>query len=123
MWLVAAPLAQRSAGGGIHAGEIVLVRRSRDHGALLTHRVVTVRPDGSVITRGDANSVDDTSAVRRPRSSEWFAGSYRTWGIWRCWLIRLSRWTWLVPQGRSWRCSARSRPAAAEPAPRLITRV
>jgi signal peptidase len=61
--VVAAPLARRQNRAAVRAGEVVLVRRHRDRGALLTHRVVAVRADGSVITRGDANTADDTSAV------------------------------------------------------------
>jgi signal peptidase len=51
--------------GQVHAGQVVLVRRPAHPGQLLTHRVVRVLPDGSLVTRGDANAVQDPAPVPR----------------------------------------------------------
>lgn len=48
--------------GSVRAGTVVTYR---DHGSdrLITHRVVAVRPDGSYVTRGDANAQPDPTPV------------------------------------------------------------
>jgi signal peptidase len=51
--------------GEVHAGQVVLVRRPAHPGQLLTHRVVRVLPDGTLVTRGDANAVQDPAPVPR----------------------------------------------------------
>ena len=49
-------------GASPREGNIVLVR-ARGHAPVL-HRVVTIGPDGSATTRGDANQINDREAVR-----------------------------------------------------------
>lgn len=58
-------LADPAAATGVRTGHIVLVRRPDLPGRLLTHRVARVLPNGSVVTRGDANATDDAAPVPR----------------------------------------------------------
>lgn len=44
-------------------GDVVVV--TRDDGSLVTHRIVSIEPDGRLRTRGDANAVVDSSPVSR----------------------------------------------------------
>jgi len=46
-------------------GQIVLVRDAEKESGTVLHRVAQVRPDGAVITRGDANPLVDRNPVRR----------------------------------------------------------
>lgn len=50
-------------GAAATTGDIALVRRA-GHGPVL-HRVVREEPDGSVVTRGDANPIDDFDTAAR----------------------------------------------------------
>lgn len=50
-------------GGAARPGRIILADDPNRPGQLLSHRVVDVRPDGSLITRGDANPSPDGSPV------------------------------------------------------------
>ena len=52
----------------LEAGQVVTVRRP--DGALVTHRIVEVRADGTFITQGDANPIPDID----PRSPDDLAG-------------------------------------------------
>lgn len=45
------------------AGEVVLVDDPARPGRLLMHRVVRVLPDGSLVTKGDANATADSTPV------------------------------------------------------------
>lgn len=56
-------LADPAAVRAVRPGQIVLTRPPA--GGLLTHRVVQVRPDGTLVTRGDANAVDDSRPLSR----------------------------------------------------------
>jgi signal peptidase len=47
----------------LQVGQVVLFTKPDGTGARVMHRVVAVRPDGSLRTRGDANVVVDTAAV------------------------------------------------------------
>ncbi|MCE5203148.1 MAG: signal peptidase I [Actinomycetia bacterium] len=48
----------------LSAGDIVLFRRAGDTHKVL-HRVVAIRPDRTITTRGDANEVSDRDPVTR----------------------------------------------------------
>jgi signal peptidase I len=48
---------------GLHRGQIVVVHDPVRPGRLLAHRVVEVRRDGSLVTKGDANPVPDSTHV------------------------------------------------------------
>jgi signal peptidase I len=47
----------------VRPGQIVLAHRPGLPGTLLTHRVVRIRDDGTLVTRGDANPVEDASPL------------------------------------------------------------
>lgn len=47
----------------VRPGQVVLFVDPADPGRLLLHRVTEQRPDGSLITRGDANRVSDSTPV------------------------------------------------------------
>ncbi|MGH3265711.1 MAG: signal peptidase I, partial [Trebonia sp.] len=57
--IVAAPVAPDD----VHAGQVVLVRDPAQPDRALVHRVVQVRPDGQLITQGDANRDADSTPV------------------------------------------------------------
>jgi signal peptidase I len=57
--VLAAPLP----GPRVRPGQIVLARRPGFPGTLVTHRVVRIRDDGMLVTRGDANPVEDASPL------------------------------------------------------------
>jgi signal peptidase I len=54
---------QPAAPATLKVGEVIVVRDPSRPGHLLSHRVVGVRPDGAVITRGDANGHDDPAVL------------------------------------------------------------
>jgi signal peptidase I len=61
--LVAAPVEP----GTIRRGQIALVDDPAVHGRVLSHRVDDIRPDGEIITKGDANAEPDSTPVPADR--------------------------------------------------------
>jgi signal peptidase len=49
--------------GTVQVGDVVVVRDPARTGHTLVHRVDSVRPDGSLVTRGDANTTVDSTTV------------------------------------------------------------
>lgn len=47
----------------VAAGQVITFEDQARPGTLITHRVVTIEPDGSYRTRGDANAVADSTPV------------------------------------------------------------
>jgi len=56
-------LADRDGTLSAAVGDVVLVHDPARPGSLLAHRVAAVRPDGGLITKGDANAGRDTAPV------------------------------------------------------------
>jgi signal peptidase len=54
---------QRTTNADVRPGRIVLADQPGHPGKLLSHRVVSVDPDGTVITKGDANATVDSDAL------------------------------------------------------------
>ncbi|WP_366923967.1 signal peptidase I [Metallumcola ferriviriculae] len=49
--------------GFIKPGEIITFRTGNTEPLLITHRVAAIKPDGSLVTKGDANSAVDNVSV------------------------------------------------------------
>jgi signal peptidase I len=54
---------QRSDGTDVRPGRIVLADQPGHPGRLLSHRVVSVNPDGTITTKGDANPTVDSDPL------------------------------------------------------------
>lgn len=52
-----------AASGDLERGQVVVIDDPAVDGRLLSHRIVTINPDGSLITRGDANGQADSTPV------------------------------------------------------------
>jgi signal peptidase I len=54
---------QPTDGGDVRPGQVIVFENPADPSRTVLHRVVDRRPDGSLVTRGDANLTDDSSPV------------------------------------------------------------
>ena len=48
--------------GSVHVGQVITFHRLGD-GALVTHRFIAVRPDGTLVTKGDGNTSPDLGTI------------------------------------------------------------
>src|SRR5690348_7061448 len=63
-------LTQPATATQLRPGQVVLVRDPAHPGRLLMHRLVERRPDGSLVTKGDANADADSTPV----PADWVRG-------------------------------------------------
>lgn len=48
----------------VHVGEVITFHRLAD-GALVTHRLIEIKQDGTLVTKGDANNAPDLGSIPR----------------------------------------------------------
>ena len=70
---------RKTPAGELAAGDIITFRSEEPdiYGKLVTHRIIEVSPDGTFITKGDANTAADGKAVRADQIYGRYAGKAR----------------------------------------------
>ncbi len=77
------------------APDTIVVYENRDHD-LVTHRVVSVNPDGSYVTKGDVNGLDDPAPIPAANirgTAQWivpFVGLLRIWAAQGQWALLIA---------------------------------
>ncbi|WP_242940805.1 signal peptidase I [Ruminococcus albus] len=63
----------------LHKGDIIsfYTEQSDIYGMLVTHRIVDIKEDGTIVTKGDANSIEDSVAVKPNRIVGKYTGKAR----------------------------------------------
>jgi signal peptidase len=89
----------RRGNAGLQPGDAVLVSSARGG---FVHRVVSAMPDGSIVTRGDANPIPDLEPTRREEVSGRGVAVLRTGAVLRGFVVLAAR-ARLLYQSHTWK--------------------